>query len=206
MGYDGIPDTMTLNDAITIHPVPVAAFIIENGYLSAVVDSAVFNNESTGATSFQWNFGNGSTSNLFEPTPHFDLVGTYDVTLTVSNEFGCEDHTSILNGITVVSDGFINFPTAFTPKFQGSSDGSYDRFALDNDIFHPHYRSVLYYDLEIFNKWGELIFKTDNIKVGWDGHYQGNMLGEDTYVYKSKGQLFGGIPFEKSGTVTLLLK
>lgn len=205
-GFDGVTDTFTIENAVTIHPLPVALFVIEEQSVFAVVDSAVFHNQSTGANSYVWNFGNGNSSTEFEPTPHFDLVGNYDITLTVTNEFGCQDQYKINNGVIVTSDGFIQFPSAFSPLVQGATDGSYDRFAFDNNIFHPHSRSVQFYELSIFNKWGELLFSTDNVKQGWDGYYQGQMVTEDTYVFKSKGQLFGGVPFEKSGTVTLLLK
>jgi gliding motility-associated-like protein len=205
-GFDGITDTFTIANAVTIHPEPVAAFTIDEDYVFAEVDSAVFFNQSTGGTQYFWNFGNGNTSSAFEPTPYYALVGRYDISLTVSNNFGCQDQYIVPNGVTVVSDGFINFPSAFTPLSNGPTDGIYDRFAFDNNIFHPHSRSIKFYELEIFNKWGEMIFQTDDIKQGWDGYYQGQMVNEDIYVYKSKGQLFGGVPFEKSGTITLLLK
>ncbi len=206
LGYDGVNDTMVITNAVTIHPTPTAAFAVQFGYLSAEVDSAVFNNISLGASQFLWNFGNGNTSTLFEPNPYYDLIGTYDVSLLVTNIYGCTDETSISNAITVVSDGFIEFPNAFSPLTQGPTDGAYDRFSFENNIFHPHFRSVSNYELEIFNKWGELLFRSDNIKIGWDGYYQGSIVGEDTFVYRSKGTLYGGIPFEKSGTITLLLK
>jgi gliding motility-associated-like protein len=205
-GFDGITDTFTIANAVTIHPEPVAAFTIDEDYVFAEVDSAVFFNQSTGGTQYFWNFGNGNTSSAFEPTPYYALVGTYDISLTVTNNFGCQDQYFVSDGVTVVSDGFINFPSAFTPLSNGPTDGIYDRLAFDNNIFHPHSRSIKFYELEIFNKWGEMIFQTDDIKQGWDGYYQGQMVNEDIYVYKSKGQLFGGVPFEKSGTITLLLK
>ncbi len=205
-GFDGTNDTLTLENIITIYSNPNVSFVIIDNPISAVIDSAVFNNLSQGAVTYQWNFGNGVTSSLFEPLPYFDLVGTYTITLTGTSNQGCVSTYTIADGLTVTTDGFIEMPTAFTPQTDGPTDGTYNKYSFDNNIFHPHYRSVSEYNLEIFNKWGEMIFKSEDPKKGWDGYYQGEMCREDVYVWKVEGKLFGGVPFEDQGTLTLLIK
>jgi gliding motility-associated-like protein len=205
-GFDGTNDTLTLENIITIYSNPNVSFVIIDNPISAVIDSAVFNNLSQGAASYQWNFGNGETSSLFEPLPYFDLVGTYTITLTGTSNQGCVSTFTIADGLTVTTDGFIEMPTAFTPQTDGPTDGSYNKYSFDNNNFHPHYRSVSEYSLEIFNKWGEMIFRSEDPKLGWDGYYQGEMCREDVYVWKVEGKLFGGVPFEDQGTLTLLIK
>lgn len=205
-GFDGSYDTLTLSNIITIYSNPNVSFVIVDNPISAVIDSAVFNNLSQGAVSYNWNFGNGQTSSSFEPLPYFDLVGTYTITLTGTSNQGCVSTFTIADGLTVTTDGFINMPTAFTPQTDGPTDGTYNKYAFDNNIFHPHYRSVSEYKLEIFNKWGEMIFRSEDPKLGWDGYYQGEMCREDVYVWKVEGKLFGGVPFEDHGTLTMLIK
>jgi gliding motility-associated-like protein len=205
-GYDGSFDTLTLNNIITIYPLPHVEFVIMDNPISAVVDSASFNNLSSGAVSYVWNFGNGNSSSLFEPTPVFDLVGDYTISLTGTTNHGCSSTFTLSNGLTVTTDGFIEVPTAFTPLTDGPTDGTYDKYSFDNNIFHPHYRSLSTYNLEIFNKWGEVIFKSENPKIGWDGYYQGEMCHEDVYVWKVEGKLYGGVAYSKKGTVTLIIK
>lgn len=205
-GFDGTDDTLTLSNIITIYSNPNVSFVIIDNPISAVIDSAVFNNLSQGAATYYWNFGNGETSNLFEPLPYFDLVGTYTITLTGTSNQGCVSTYTLADGLTVTTDGFVEMPTAFTPQTDGATDGSYNKYSFDNNVFHPHYRSVSEYNLEIYNKWGELIFKSEDPKIGWDGYYQGEMCREDVYVWKVEGKLFGGVPFEEQGTLTLLIK
>jgi PKD repeat protein len=195
-----------LENIITIYSNPNVSFSIIDNPISAVIDSAVFNNLSQGATSYYWNFGNGTTSSEFEPLPYFDLVGTYTITLTGTSNQGCVSTYTIADGLTVTTDGFVEMPTAFTPQNDGPTGGSYNKYAYDNNHFHPHYRSVSEYTLEIYNKWGEMLFRSEDPKLGWDGYYLGEMSREDVYVWKIEGKLFGGVPFEHQGTLTLLVK
>jgi hypothetical protein len=205
-GFDGTTDTARIEDAIEIYPSPEAFFNILETTIAAVVDSAVVINLSSGANSYYWDFGNGVTSNAFEPYAYYQLVGQYPLTLVASNSFGCTDRYEHPKGILVTTDGFIEMPDAFSPTLLNPADGAYVRYDFSNNIFHPHFRSVAEFEMMIFNKWGELLFITNDIWKGWNGFYQDQMCPEDVYVYTCKGKLYGGVDFESKGTVTLLIK
>ena len=83
------------------------------------------------------------------------------------------DTFSIPGAVTSIAGGDIVFPNAFTPGNTGPTDGVYDQNSFDNDIFHPMSEGVQEYHLQVFNRWGELLFETDDIHKGWDGYYAG---------------------------------
>jgi gliding motility-associated-like protein len=200
-GFNGTYDTLTHVNAVTVHPAPTADFDFFSSTIAAVVDSALINNTSLGATAYTWILGNGDTSHLAEPTPFYSLVGSYPVVLIAENQFGCHDTTSKI--LEVVSDGFLDFPNAFTPD-GFAHPGSYDATALDNNIFHPHHRSVKEYQLAVFNKWGEMIFQTSDVHKGWDGFYNNDICPQDVYVYRAWGKFYGDVSFDKAGEIHLL--
>ena len=163
-----------------------------------------FINLSSGANSYYWEFGDGLSSTEVEPTHIFSEDGVYDIMLVANNTFDCPDTMIISNAIEVISGGTINFPNAFTPNQDGSRGGAYNPSAVDNDIFFPVYSEVDNYLLQIFNRWGELIFESQDVKIGWDGYIDGKLAQQDVYVYKVSGTYLNNSSFEKVGEVTLL--
>jgi PKD repeat protein len=86
----GCTDQITIDSAVVVHPYPVADFTIID--LGSVLGSDYeFQNNSTGGVAFSWQFGDGGSSDLFSPIYSFDSFGGYDITLYVTNEFGCVD-------------------------------------------------------------------------------------------------------------------
>ncbi len=75
-----------------------------------------------------------------------------------------------------------------------------------NNVFHPNHDGVKTYELWIFNRWGEQLFYSDNILVGWNGRYgnTGDILGQDVYFWKAKGTYNNDVPFKMAGDVTLI--
>ncbi len=205
-GFDGTTDTMSITNAVEIYPEPIAFFNILESTIAAVVDSAVVVNLSSGANSYSWDFSNGESYNVFEPFVYYNMVGQYPVTLVASNSYGCSDSYTHPLGITVTTDGFIEVPNAFSPTLNNSADGSYVKYDFSNNIFHPHFRSISAFEMSIYNKWGELLFVTNDIWKGWNGFYEGELCPEDVYVYTCKGKFYGGVEFERKGTVSLLIK
>ncbi|MEZ4739972.1 MAG: gliding motility-associated C-terminal domain-containing protein [Flavobacteriales bacterium] len=98
----------------------------------------------------------------------------------------------------------IRFPNAFTPSNSGPTDGVYDPRSFDNDYFYPLYQGVEEYKLEIFNRWGELLFVSEDVKVGWDGYYRGQPAKQDVYVWKAYAGFSDGEETVLKGDVTLL--
>lgn len=102
---------------------------------------------------------------------------------------------SVSDVVIVIKDPNLNYPTAFTPNG--------DNF---NDVFKVEGQDgyVVSYQIKIFNRWGELMFTTNNLSEGWDGKFQGNEMPEGTYVYVSKITDMAGQTFDQSGSVLLL--
>ncbi len=163
-------------------------------------DPIQFTNLSTTADTYTWSFGDGESSTLNNPSHTYADAGFYKATLTVRNNNTCDDVIDKL--ITVISD--VQFPTAFTPNGGGGAGGHYDPNDNSNDVFFPFVRGVVEYDMMIFNRWGELIFRTNDVKIGWDGYFNGKLCQQDTYVWKMNALFFDGRKYNGTGSVTLL--
>jgi gliding motility-associated-like protein len=185
---------------VTINPAPTAAFIASTYTAQIPNDPILFTNQSVGAVSYSWNFGDGSISLLTNPIHNYPVVGYYDVELVAVNQFGCRD--SVTDKITVISD--IQFPNVFTPNTGGPNGGSYNPNDYSNDVFFPYTAGVTDYHLRIFNRWGELIFESKDIYTGWDGYFNGKLCQQDAYVWQANVKFFDGRSYNKTGNVTLL--
>jgi gliding motility-associated-like protein len=102
---------------------------------------------------------------------------------------GCLATDSVL--VSTNCDVFI--PTAFSPNNDGY-----------NDLFNMMRNSVKSYTLKVYNRWGELVFQTNDIANSWDGTYKGIPCPVDSYTYIATGVRFNNEPFSLKGTVTLL--
>jgi gliding motility-associated-like protein len=187
---------------VTIRPSPTAQFSPSTYTANIPNDPVTFTNHSFQANTYQWNFGDGSTSGAVNPVHNYETVGYYNITLVAINQFGCSDTAH--DQIKVVSD--IQYPNAFTPNTHGGNGGSFRTDDYSNDVFFPYtaYEGVTGYDLQIFNRWGELIFESKNVLQGWDGYFKGKLCQQDVYVWKAKVEFFDGRLYSKTGSVTLL--
>ena len=169
--------TTSFSDYIHAYPNPIAGFT----YLPNQVDmrntEVNFNNTSTGATNYTWNFGDGSYSGLENPSHNFPEIGNvnYEIVLIASNNYDCTDTTS--QQFTVHDILLYYVPNAFTP------DGN-----AFNETFKPVFTSGFDpydYHLSIFNRWGEIIFESYNATIGWDGSYaEGGLAPDGIYIWQ----------------------
>ncbi|MBU6203976.1 MAG: PKD domain-containing protein [Bacteroidetes bacterium] len=206
--YSGVYDvTLSLTDAngcsssftspglIQVYPSPVAAFTttpeltdtidIENG-------SITFNNMSVGGNTYNWDFGDGSTSSLFSPTHTYSSPGIYTIELIVSNILGCSD-TAILGPFFLSPAATIFIPNTFTPNQDGM-----------NDIFRVYGSRLNEGQLLVYNRIGEKVFETFDINQGWDGTFRGRVLNTGVYVYYCKVKFDSGRVEELFGDITLI--
>jgi gliding motility-associated-like protein len=185
---------------INAYPYPIAAFTQNSTILDLPYDPLILTNQSVGATTYLWNFGDGGSSTAMNPTYLYSSVGIYPIQLISTSTFGCSD--TAYSEVTTTAD--VVFPNVFTPDPNGGSGGFYDITSLTNDVFFPYTSGVTEFKLQIFNRWGELIFETFDIKQGWDGYYRGQMCQQDVYIWKASLKLNNGKTFNKTGDVTLL--
>lgn len=145
--------------------------------------------EDAQSKSFLWEVNNEKVSTSFEFLAHLN-IGYNTVKLTTTSETGCISSTTRQ---IILRDG-IDVPTAFSPNGDGI-----------NDIFTIHFdEELIDFDIEIFNRWGQLIFKSSDQYFEWDG-ITGNPNGQlNTFAYKLKGLSKEGTNFIKNGTITLI--
>ncbi|MES2760743.1 MAG: gliding motility-associated C-terminal domain-containing protein [Bacteroidota bacterium] len=151
-----------------------------------------FTNTSTGATTYSWNFNDGNTSILTNPSNEFVNTGTYSVVLTAFNSAGtC---SAVATGVITVEDPFfLEVPNVFTPNADGS-----------NDVFTIKSKGVKEISLQIFNRWGQKMYEFSGAKAAWDGlTAQGAEVPSATYFYFIKASDFKDQVIEKQGTVNL---
>lgn len=115
------------------------------------------------------------------------------VVRATANEGGLGE--AISNVVVITHDPRLTYPTAFTPN----GDGLNDRFIV-------HARFVNGFRLSIFNRWGELIYVTDDINQGWDGTRNGKLMPEGTYAFRADLIDYLGRTFNETGAVVLLRK
>lgn len=102
---------------------------------------------------------------------------------------------AVSNRIMIMKDPNIFHPTAFTPNGDNL-----------NDIFTVFGQYVVGFEMKIFNRWGELLFTTDDIHAGWDGTFRGIDMPEGTYTFIAHITDRTGRTFKRSGSVLLLRK
>ncbi len=186
-------------DTITVLKSPIVNFniSIDNGYTSkkeifSYYESIYFNNFTENASSYLWDFGDGEQTDYHSPTHYYSEDGEYNVKLTATNdENGCVDSLKYPKSI-IVSSNYLTFPTAFT---------THDYLF---PTFKPDYNRVAEYQITIVNRFGEIVFQTNDIDNGWDGTYKGRDCPTGGYTYKVKGQYETGWGFKLSGLVVLL--
>ena len=168
----GCTDDTTVFMQINAYPQAVAEF----SYFPNTVlfgEDIYFENLSTNATSWQWDFGDGVNSIEESPAHSYLTIGTYSITLIASNEFGCND--TISYQLEVSSETLLFVPNTFTP------DG--DEF---NQNWVVQISEIDIYDFRItlFNRWGELIWESFDPEVGWDGTINGAAVQDGVYTWK----------------------
>ena len=159
------------NNVFTVYDQPVSSF--GWGPISGnIIDNHItFNNLSSNAYSYVWDFGDGNYSNIPNPSNDYQDTGVYVVTLIVYNEIGCSDTS--YNSILIKDVVKIFVPNVFTPDN--------DEY---NQVFFPYVTNVLEYHLTIYNRWGMIMFESYDQNVGWDGTYSDRgIVADGVYVW-----------------------
>jgi gliding motility-associated-like protein len=182
-----------IHHMFTVNPAPVAAFSVNPD--SAFITHPVFTfyNLSELANYLEWNFGDNSLLliNENQPVHSYTDTGTYQVSLLAKNEFGCSDTAFKL--IRVKDEFAIYIPNAFTPNGD-----------FDNPTFGAKGVGITEFEMLIFNRWGELIFSSDNINAQWDGTYQNSESPQGVYTYIINLKSISGRSYNYAGHFTLI--
>jgi len=199
----GVSDMMVKKFIIEAHPNAHADFTVRPEKVKLPEDPIYTTNLSFDANSYIWDFGDGAKSTEIEPSHVYTDTGRYDIMLIAMNEYGCADTLVQENIVEVVEGNEIRIPNAFTPSLDGPTGGN--RYSEGrNDVFYPITEGVIAYHMQIYNRWGELLFDTTDSGKGWDGYYQGRICPPDVYVYKIDFKFLDGKEVMKFGDVALI--
>ena len=169
-----------------------ASFDVDSYQNSILNPTFSFTNTSTNATAYAWDLGECSTSSvsLFAtPTPYYNVgsfnqlnytygcePGYYEVTLIANNQGFCPDTAMAL--VQIYDDVLLYVPNSFTPNGDGM-----------NDVFHPVITSGIRpntYSFTVFNRWGEVVYETNDPIDGWDGFKNNKLCQDGTYTWLIK--------------------
>jgi gliding motility-associated-like protein len=150
-----------------------------------------FTNKSQNADYYNWRFGDGSISAEENPSHLFRRKGSFDVCLTARTTEGCLD--SVCKQVSADVHTAIGVPSAFSPNGDGN-----------NDVLFARGAAVETLTMKIYNRWGQLVFETNDINQGWDGRFNGEPQEMDSYAYVLYATFIDGSSTEKKGNITLI--
>lgn len=190
-------DTSTCNKrdtsaffTITVFPIPTANFSwTPNPPKENTI--TFFNNLSIGANRYLWDFGDGESSTLTNPSHQYNATGTYQATLYAFNIADCVD--SITLDVPILIVPLLDVPNAFTPgKFGKNATVKVEGFGIGK------------MNWRIYNRWGQVVFATADRHQGWDGTFKGALQPMDVYTYTLDVEFTDGQKLRKTGDISLL--
>lgn len=177
---------------VTVYPLPGAMFDMGRDTFKYLTEIN-FINLSTDYNTSIWDFGDGEFSSDNNPS-HFysNTIGWVEACLTVyTNGVACYD--TLCDSIFISYEGIIGVPNAFTPNGDGL-----------NDVIRIEGKGIIELDFRIYNRWGELVFRTTDQAIGWDGYYKGVPQEMENYTYTAEVTLINLDKINLKGNITLL--
>ena len=186
---------------VTVIPSPIPAFTPNPP--KAEIDNPVFvfEDESQMGVTGTWDFGDGTKQDYevgVNPTHSYFATNDgegpfkYDITLCLQNDLGCEE--CVTHPIEIMNLWSIYIPNSFTPNGDGV-----------NEFFQAYGIGILEFDMRVYNRWGEVVFRSDDMDKGWDGTpISGNGIKQDVYVWKVRAKNNRGKVLKYIGHVSLL--
>jgi gliding motility-associated-like protein len=168
----------TASIVVSSTPGPTAGMSINPPVTTLMNGPVVFSGSSNGAiVNWTWDFGDGTVGDGQSTTHQYEALGTYIVTLVITDNNGCVD--SVVDTMKVKDISTLYIPNSFSPNEDGK-----------NDLFQPYGLNIDpdTYEMMIFDRWGQLLFDTKEWGVGWNGTLNNygtkNDVVLDVYVYK----------------------
>jgi len=184
-----------ITETITLNSGPIAEFTVDEyefslsniptEFLDLSIDDNIIN--------WEWEFGDGSSSNEQNPSHLYLNPGIYYITLTITDLYNCQD--VITKEIKVLQDFYSYTPNIFTPNNDGM-----------NDTFTPSLLNINMntYNLLVYDRWGKKLFETTDYNQGWDGKLKdGTLMPPDVYSYKITYQTNLGVEKKEIGRIIM---
>lgn len=168
---NGCIASFTFDDYVTEHPRPSAFFEAAPAVVNMNNPSIDFTDlSSVNVTDWDWDFGDGSSSSQQHTEHTYQDTGFFPVTLYVTTAFGCLDTAEFV--VKVLPTFTFYIPNTFTPNNDG-----------ENETFYGQGTGISAYGMKIFDRWGEMIFESNDMNYYWDGTYQGSQVQQGVYLY-----------------------
>lgn len=169
---------------------------IQGPTAEAGADTTIFYGETAfldadGGVEYSWSPSTGlSDANSENPTASPETTTTYTVTVTTEN--GCVFTDQVT--VNVSSDALVGVPNAFSPNGDSFNDG-----------FIITVRGLLStYNLQVYNRWGQLVFEANNFENSWDGTFNNEQQPMGSYVWVLNYKDLNNVSFVQQGTVIIV--
>jgi gliding motility-associated-like protein len=180
--------------SLTVYDSPVADFTVSTHETSELEPTIEFTSLCSGNTiGWNWDFGDATASTATNNTHTYAATGEYTARLIATSNGGCTDTTE--QPIIINPEFTLYVPNAFTPNNDGT-----------NDVFYAYGNQVTEFQMQVFDRWGNLIFASESLSLGWDGRANdgSEIAQQDVYVYKILVKDHHGKKHEYLGHVSLL--
>ncbi len=195
---EGCRYSFTYEDLISAYPFPVGGMYF-NPTPATIYDPVVtgFGQGTPDVISYEWFAPDAIPSYSNEMTPVFRYPAeemNHDVMLVVSTANECRD--TVTSVVRIIEGAQFFAPNAFSP---------------DGDEFNQTWKlyvngiDIFTFNVQIFNRWGEVVFESNNHDFQWDGTYKGRPVPEGTYIWKAqfKDAEFD-VKYDRTGHVTII--
>ena len=185
--------TDTTQQTIVVNGKPTASFTFAPSPPVANTP-IIFTNGSAGGIRYEWMFGDGDTTiqTELDTAQHLYIsTDTFEVCLVAYNQFGCTD--TACHPVATLIHPLLDVPNAFTPGRFGQ-----------NGVVKVMGFGIIRLTWKIYNRWGQLVFITDDPNIGWDGTYNGVLQPMDVYGYTLEAEFSDGKRVSKKGDITLI--
>jgi gliding motility-associated-like protein len=196
----GCSTQVILKTPISVFETPKADFSFSPGEVTIDNPQVTLTNLTTVLKDnlYQWTIQGLNQVYEVSPVINFPAIGNYKVTLMATSLEGCKDEVSKM--IEVKNDFSVFIPNSFTPNYDGLND-------VFVPVFSPYGLDTRTFSMDIYDRWGQIIYSTVDYTKGWNGTLQNKgdqSLKNDTYVFKIHYKDLDGRVYDQTGHVTLL--
>ncbi len=202
----GPSGTDTIEHLVRIHERPTAMFEVLPADAKNLKQVFKFLNSAINSSYFLWDFGDGNTSPDENPSHIYSNAGTFSVSLYAWSEHDCTDTLVRHQLINILAgEGSTEFPNVFRWNESGPTGGHWTEGTIDNTVFHPNIINATELKMIIYNRWGQMLWETNEVYIGWDGYLKsGELSHQGVYVYKAWVTYVDGRQELLTGDVTFL--
>lgn len=172
---------------------PIADFDLSGNPLSLGETLVLTNNSSSDAVTYLWDLGDGTTSTDVDPSVIYTAEGSYSICIIAYTATSCADTTCKTLEVIEEEESVIGIPTAFSPNND-----------THNDVLFVRGSGITSFTLMIYNRYGEKVFESTDLSIGWNGNYKGKPENTGVFAYYLEYKYANGDKGSSKGNITLV--